>query len=204
MSRYRPVVLLAMTGLVMAGCSEDHSVTALPPGSSAPATTAAPTAAATTASPTPEPSTGTAKSPIRWLGPAATGPDLAVQEATRSYWSMVVRLAEKPDPDDPAIAALSVDPQRSELVTLFTGIQQQGVTQRGPVDGTVTRADVTGSTATARTCLDQTLTKVYDKAGRPRAGSAGTLTLFSVSLRQVEGAWKVAGVTGRDNACKTR
>lgn len=204
MPRPHPAVLLALTGLVLAGCSEEPSPTSLPPGPSAPATTAAPTATATTASPTAEPSTGTVKSPIRWIGPAATGPDLAVQEATRSYWSMVVRLAEKPDPEDPAIAALSVEPQRSELVTLFTGIQQQGVTQRGPVDGTVTGAAVTGSTATARTCLDQTLTKVYDKAGRPRAGSAGTLTLFTVSLRKVEGGWKVAGVTGRDNACKTR
>jgi hypothetical protein len=203
-SRRHPVVLIALASLALAGCSEEHSITTLPPGSSAPAASTAAAPTTTAAAPTAEPSTGTRKSPIRWLGPAATGPAAAVQEATRGYWSMVVRLAEKPDPDDPAIAALSVDPQRADLVTLFTGIRQQGLSQRGPVDGTATVASVTGAAAVVRTCLDQTLTKVYDKAGKPRAGSAGTLTLFTVSLREAEGAWQVAGVTGKDNACRTR
>jgi hypothetical protein len=65
----------------------------------------------------------------------------------------------------------------------------------------VTVDAVAAATATARTCLDQTLARVYDRTGKVRPGSTGTLTLFTVRLRRSEGAWKVAEVTGRDSAC---
>jgi hypothetical protein len=204
-SRRFPAVSLAAL-VVLAGCSGDPGPTALPPGPSAPATTATATPGAATTSPAPAaaPSTGTRRSPIRWLGPSASGPAAAVQAATRGYWSMVVRLAESPDPEDPELPRLAADPQLTSLVTLFTDVRQQGIAQRGPVDGTVTVTAVSGGGATARTCLDQTLTKVYDRAGRARPGSTGTVTLFTVSLRRSGGTWKVTGVTGRDNACTTR
>jgi hypothetical protein len=188
---------------LLAACSGDPAPTALTPGPSAPAPSAT-TAAPTTATPTPAPGTGTRRSPIRWLGPAASGPAAAVQEATRGYWSMVVRLAESPDPEDPELPRLAAEPQLTTLVTLFADTRRQGIVQRGPVDGTVTVAAVSGGGATARTCLDQTLTRVYDAAGRPRAGSAGTVTLFTVALRRTGGTWKVTGVRSRDNACTTR
>jgi hypothetical protein len=135
---------------------------------------------------------GTRQSPIRWLGPDGTGTAGPVQATTRSYWSMVVRLAEKPDPDDPQIARLAVDPQAGRLVTLLTNVKAEGVLQRGPIDGKVLVGEVGGSTAT--TCLDQTLTQVYDRAGRPRPGSRGTQSRFAVTLTRTGGAWKVSDV----------
>jgi hypothetical protein len=111
MSRFLPraVVLAALTAAAAAGCSSSgDEPTALPSGPGLTTTAAAPTTAApTSAALSPEPSVGTQRSPIRWLGPAEAGGKAAVQETTRSYWSMVVRLAEKPDPDDPQIAQLS-------------------------------------------------------------------------------------------------
>jgi hypothetical protein len=201
--RPRPAIVVLLTVAALAGCSSsDDQPTALPPGSGPEPTTAAPTTAeATTASPTPAPSVGTRRSPIRWLGPAAPGPKAAVQEATRSYWSMVVRLAEKPDPADPEIAALSLPPQRDQLITLYGNIKRQGISQRGPIDGSVSAVAVTGATATAATCLDQTLVRVYDKTGKARPGSSGSLMRFSVSLQRDAGAWKVTRVSGGDASC---
>jgi len=144
---------------------------------------------------------GTWRSPIRWLGPAEAGSKAAVAETTRSYWSMVVRLAEKPDPADPEIAQLSVDPQAGQLVTLFTDVKAQGLSQRGPIDGSVTVGSVGASTASATTCLDQTLTRLYDKAGTKRPGSNGTKSQFTVTLTNSGGTWKVSQVKSSGADC---
>ena len=203
MSRFLPraAVLAALTAVAAAACSSSgDGPTALPSGPGLRTTAAAPTTAApSSATPSPEPSLGTRSSPIRWLGPNQTGSKATVQEATRSYWSMVVRLAEKPDPDDPQIAQLAVEPQAGQLVTLFTNVKAQGVVQRGPIDGSVTVGPVETSTAAATTCLDQTLTRLYDRAGAPRPGSRGTKSEFSVTLTRTGGNWKVSKVvTGAD------
>ncbi|HEY6747353.1 MAG TPA: hypothetical protein VI357_16755 [Mycobacteriales bacterium] len=192
MSRYAALILF--TAAVLAACSSGDEPTALPPGPDVTTLTAATTAAPTTAAATPSPTTGTRRAPIRWTGPAATGAKAPVQEATRAYWSMVVRLAEKPDPADPAITALSVPPQRERLVSLYGNIRRQGLSQRGPIAGAVTVSAVSGTRATAATCLDQSLVRVYDRAGRARPGSSGSVQQFSVSLTRTGGAWKVAGV----------
>jgi hypothetical protein len=205
MSRFLPRTggLAVLTAVAVAGCSSaDDGPTALPSGPGLTATAAAPTTAApSSTTPSPEPSVGTRRSPIRWLGPDATGGAASVQETTRSYWSMVVRLAEKPNPDDPQIAQLTVDPQSGELVTLFTNVRAQGVVQRGPIDGSVTVGSVGASTATATTCLDQTLTRVYDRAGKPRPGSRGTQSRFAVTLTRTGGTWKVSDVKDSGADC---
>ncbi|HST67244.1 MAG TPA: hypothetical protein VLM05_18855 [Mycobacteriales bacterium] len=196
----RRAVLVLSTAGALAACSSCSSSSsdgpaALPPGPSLSSTAAAPTSAApTTAAPTPASTTGTTRAPIRWEGPAATGAKAPVQQATQAYWSMVVRLAERPDPADPAIAALSVPPQREQLVTLFGTIRKQGLSQRGPIAGAVTVSTVSGSAATAATCLDQSLVRVYDKAGKARPGSSGSVQIFAVSLERTGGAWKVSNV----------
>ena len=205
MSRFLPraVVLAALTAAAAAGCSSSgDEPTALPSGPGLTTTAAAPTTAApTSAALSPEPSVGTQRSPIRWLGPAEAGGKAAVQETTRSYWSMVVRLAEKPDPDDPQIAQLSVDPQAGQLVTLFTNVKAQGLSQRGPIDGSVTVGPVGAAAATATTCLDQTLTRLYDKAGTRQPGSNGTKSQFAVTLTMSDGAWKVSQVNSSGAGC---
>jgi hypothetical protein len=204
MSRFLPraVLLAVLTAVAAAACSSSGGEsTALPSGPGLSTTAAPTTAAPSSAVPSAEPSAGTRRSPIRWLGPAATGGEAAVQETTRSYWSMVVRLAEKPDPDDPQIAQLSVDPQEGQLVTLFTNVKAQGLSQRGPIDGAVAVGSVGASTATATTCLDQTLTRLYDRAGRKRPGSNGTQSQFAVTLTMSGGAWKVSRVNSSGAEC---
>ena len=192
MSRYAVLVLFTALGLAACSSSSDEP-TALPPGPSVP-TVAPTTAAPTTAAPTVTSTAGTQRAPIDWVDPAATGAKAPVQEATRAYWSMVVRLAEKPNPADPAIAALSVSPQRDQLVTLFGTTRKQGLSQRGPISGSVTVSVASATTATAATCLDQSLVRVYDKAGKRRPGSSGSVQKFAVALARTGGAWKVSKV----------
>jgi hypothetical protein len=202
-SRFLPrAVLLAALAAAAACSSSGGEPTALPSGPGLTSTAATSTIAApSSAAPSPRPSVGTRRSPVRWLGPDETGSKATVQQTTRSYWSMVVRLAEKPDPDDPEIARLSVDPQAGQLVTLFGNVKAQGLSQRGPIDGSVTVGSVGASTATATTCLDQTLTRLYDKAGNKRPGSDGTRSQFAVTLTSSGGAWKVSQVTSSSAEC---
>jgi hypothetical protein len=205
--RTRPAVaavtLLAV--LAVAGCGGDDGTTPLPSGpvpvtadASNPAGTSTATATATA---TAAPTTGTERSPVRWLDKAATGPAAPVQLAARRYWSAVIRLAERPDPDDPALTQLVLDPQRSVLVKVFTTNSEAGVVQRGPIRGTATVRTVRGTTADVATCLDQTLVKVYERSGRARPGSQGGVTPFLLELRRDGGAWKVFRASSQSGTC---
>jgi hypothetical protein len=193
---------LALGGLLLAACGGgDDGPTALPP-EPAPATSAAASspAATSTAAPTPTTTAGGARSPIRWFGPAATGRQAGVQAAAKAYWSMVVRLAEKPDPDDPQLDALSVPPQRDTLERVFGAYAADGISQRGVIDGTVSVQSVTGSSALVKTCLDQTFVKVYERSGRARPGT-GRIESFTLTMRNESGAWKVQRAVTASGSC---
>ena len=204
--RARPAPVRFVAGLALvvlaSACGGDDGPTALPSGAAAPSTSAAaPTATATsTAAPTPTATTGGARSPIRWFGPAETGGKAPVQAAAKAYWSMVVRLAEKPDPDDPQLDALTVPPQRDTLVRVFGTYATDGISQRGVIDGTVRVRSVTGSSAVVTTCLDQTVVKVYERSGRARPGT-GRIELFTLQLRNESGAWKVQRAVTAEGSC---
>jgi hypothetical protein len=204
--RTRPALAaVSLVAVLAAGCGGDDATGALPSGP-APGTAAA--TGTPTATPTPtatatggEPTAGTPTSPVTWLGPAATGPAAPVQLAARSYWSAVVRLAERPDPADPALARLVLEPQRAVLVRVFTANVGTGVAQRGPIRGTATVGTVRDSTADVTTCLDQSRVKVYERSGRARPGSQGGVTPFLLELRKDGGAWKVYRASSRSGTC---
>jgi hypothetical protein len=198
----RFAVLAAGLALLAACGGGSDGPTTLPAGPSAPTTsTAAPTATATSAAaPTPTGTAGSTRAPIRWFGPAAAGRQAPVQTAAKAYWSMVVRLAEKPDPDDPQLAALSVPPQRDTLERAFGTYATDGISQRGVIDGTVRVQSVTGSSAIVGTCLDQTFVKVYERSGRARPGT-GRIELFTLTLRNESGAWKVQKAVTASGSC---
>lgn len=187
--------------LLVAACGgADDGPTALPSAPPAPSTTAAPAAPTSSAAPTPTTTAGGARSPIRWFGPAEAGAKAPVQAAAKAYWSMVVRLAEKPDPDDPQLAALSVPPQRTNLERVFGSYATDGISQRGVIDGTVSVRSVTGSSAVVGTCLDQAFVKVYERSGRARPGT-GRIESFTLQLRNESGAWKVQRAVAASGSC---
>jgi hypothetical protein len=167
------------------------------PSAAAPSATPGPTSSV----PAPATTTGTTRSPVRWVDGSATGPAGEVQRAVRAYWSMVVRLAERPDPADPQLAALTIDPQQATLVRLFTSAKESGLSQRGPIFAVSGSPAVRGTSAQTTTCLDQTFVKVYESSGRPRPGSSGGPTAFDVRLRRDGGSWKVSSASTRSAPC---
>ena len=200
----RPALAAVTLLAAVSACDGEDGTAALPSGPASaptPATTSPATtpAAATTA---PAPTTGTRRSPVLWLDKAATGPAGPVQLAARRYWAAVVRLAERPDPADPALMQFVLDPQRSVLVKVFTTNAATGVVQRGPIRGTATVRTVRDSTADVITCLDQSLVKVYERSGRARPGSQGGVTPFLLELRKDRGVWKVYRASSRSETCQ--
>jgi hypothetical protein len=188
--------------LLLAGCG--HESPAALPDSPTPSASATGLASATASTP---PTTGgiagTPKSPIEWSVRGTGDPKRdAVLRAVQTYWSMVMRLTERPDPTDPQLAALAVDPQRSKLVALLTRIQQQGLSQRGPVRATASVLGLAGGRARARACLDDRFLRTYDRAGKVRPGSGGGLDLFVLDLGSVGGAWRVSNVDSPNATCK--
>jgi hypothetical protein len=147
-------------------------------------------------------STGGPRSPIVWLDRRSGDPRAdAVQRTVQAYWSMVVRLAERPDPADPALAVLTGEPQRGELVAVFSRTRQQGLSQRGPVWGTVTVSGVRGGQARATSCLDNRFVRVYGSNGKVRPGSGGRLDPFILELRGAGTEWKVSSVRSPSGHC---
>lgn len=201
--RSHTVLFALLSVLVATGCGGEDEPTALPSGPAVPTSATSSAVATPTVTPTAAPAatTGTPKSPVLWLDKAATGPAAPVQLAARRYWAAVVRLAERPDPADPALTELVLDPQRAALVKVFETNARTGLSQRGPIRGTATVGTVRGSTADVITCLDQTLVKVYEKSGRARPGSGGGATPFQLELRQDGGSWMVARASSRSGTC---
>lgn len=186
-----------VAALLLAACGHAGQ-TALPgASSSAPATGSVPPTVSTAPA-----STGPAKSSIAWSVRGTGDPRKdAVLRAVQTYWSMVMRLAERPDPADAQLAAVTIDPQRTKLVTLFTSTQQQGLSQRGSVRATATVLGLVGGRARARACLDDRFLLVFDRAGKRRPGSTGGLDLFVLDLRASGGNWKVSNVQSPTGTC---
>ena len=117
-------------------------------------------------------------------------------------WQLRKARLERDVPErEPAGRVLFPGELAGQLVTLFTNVKAQGVVQRGPIDGSVVVGQVGGETATATTCLDQTLTRLYDRAGTARPGSSGTRSQFAVTLTRVGGTWKVSNVKNLGADC---
>jgi hypothetical protein len=199
--RFRRTVLAACAGLALAGCAGPGSATS-PPASPSPGG-----AVSTRPSGGPAPATGgTAASPLHWVG-GSTGDAVkdAVQLAVQRYWSMFTRLAERPDPDDPAIAMLSADPQASRLVRIFRQEAQQHRSQVGPADGSVSAIAIlrapSGTEARADTCLDLRRVQVYEANGSPVPGGHGGLDIYILSLRLVGTAWRVTDTQSPTGTC---
>ena len=186
------VVAAAALLLPLAACSGSSGSSALPSGSTTTDTRTPAPATATAASPTSTglPTAGTTKSPIRWYV-KTTGNSkkdsalLAVQE----YWSMMIRLSEKPGSTDPEIGAITANPQRSRIERAFSGIKQ---VQRGPVVASLTPVSATGSKARVDACLDMTLVQRYSLSGLRLSGT-GYLgrEYFQVSVQIIGDSWKV-------------
>jgi hypothetical protein len=117
---------------------------------------------------------------------------------------MFTRLVEQPDPADPEIARLAVDPQMSRIVKVIDNVRQQELSQRGPVFGNVTKVDVSANRATVTTCLDLSKTVAYTSNGRPKPGSrGGAHDLYILTLNRIGSDWKISNQSSPDGSSCT-
>jgi hypothetical protein len=135
--------------------------------------------------------TGTGSSPVAWqvrrTGDRAKDAAIAAFEV---YFGTTVRLAEEPDPADPALPRVAVEPELGRLRRSLSVTSDAQVSQRGRVL-IVARVDgLRGNQAVVLGCANWAAQRRYDGAGRPAAWRAG-LTAMSALLRRDGGQWRV-------------
>ena len=196
-SRRRSATAVAVSlAWLLAACSGSSPAEGLP--SNAPATSALRTS--TAPAPTPSsapvalPTGGTTKNPIRWYGSTTTGNPTkdAVILATKQYWSMFNTVSESLNTHDPAIENLTVEPQRSRVISTVEVWKKDAKKQGGLTRGAIRSVSVVATSATVDTCLDLNYVAVYEK-GRPinPLGTNG-VHLVRLTLKLAGSLWKVA------------
>ena len=119
-----------------------------------------------------------------------------VEQAFRAFNTMVDRLEQAPDPDDPEIARVTTGVTRTNFERSLAKRKTDGVIVKiGPqARQTVRSTTVSGNTATMSVCfVDQSGT--FDAAtGAPRSPMQITANPSSVLLVREDGVWKVSRV----------
>ncbi len=157
---------------------------------SAPTPSASATAAAQQMS-----TTGTARSPIAWRTERTGDPQRdAALAAYQAYYALTVRLSETPDPGDPLIDELTLEPQRTRLRDAVEASRQSGYSRRGPVIADATVRTLTGSRATVQACADTYGQRTFGRGGRELPGSRGRPTGYVVTMQNDAGTWRVVQV----------
>lgn len=138
---------------------------------------------------------GTPDSPVTWRVRRTGGPARdAVLAAFQVYLGTTVRLSEAPDPDDPAMIQIAVDPQLTSLRSAVSRAEQAQRSMRGPVRASASLRSLRGREADVLACIDLTGQRRYGADGAPVPGVRGTRMAKLVRLRSDDGQWKVYGV----------
>jgi hypothetical protein len=133
---------------------------------------------------------GTATSPVSWQV-RSTG-DRAVDDvvlAYRRYLGTTVRLAENPDPNDPALPHIATGARLDALQRFLIAAHNTGSTTRGPVTASARVLETAPTEVTLRACTDYTRQRTTTSTARPlTAGKVAS----TVILRREASAWRVA------------
>ena len=139
-------------------------------------------------------SVGTASSPVMWLtaasGARAGGGALAGYEA---YLGVTIRLGERPDPDDPALAQVAVEPQLGRLRSALATELATGQSRRGRVLAWTSAEQVRPAQVVVLACSDLRDQRLYTAEG-VQAPVTTTVTSTWALLTRSDGRWKVSQV----------
>jgi hypothetical protein len=136
---------------------------------------------------------GTEASPVTWrIRP--TG-DRAVDDVLRAYQRYLgtaVRLAEDPDPEDPALGQVATGARLAEMERFLITAGDRGAASRGPVTASATDVRTGPTAVTLHGCTDYTRQRTVTSAG---AKVVGAKVAATVLLRREDGTWRVASST---------
>ena len=188
--------LMAVTVVVVGGCSSGDV------DASASAVDHAP--ASTSEMPTSAPTSTSTAIPSTTITPAPA--DEGVLAAVDEFWDLYLELGAHTGEFDPAQtrARLEERTARQELVQLFNLFQSNalsGYVIRGGIESILTAVELTETTATVRDCYDDT-TGLYRIENEERLDTDDPnrhLVLFQLEL--IDGTWKVVAVTSEGEGC---
>jgi hypothetical protein len=125
-----------------------------------------------------------------------SNPNADVEAAYVAYRSMVRRLLQAPDPDDPEIARRASGAALDRLQAVLEDLVATGdVARYGPTSSqTILTIDVTGDGATVRACLVDESGRYDATTGEPvEPMKVGTI-IDTASLQRIDGVWRVSGL----------
>jgi hypothetical protein len=178
------VVLAAGFLLVAPGTrSVDASFHAIGEGS--------PTPSASPAGPLDLSPTGTASSPVVWqVNPIGDRARAAALAGYRDYVGTAVRLGEEPDPADPALSEVALDPELGRSRRALSVSSDAQVSRRGRVVVMAWVLSLRGSQAVVIGCVNSTAQQWFDGPQRRTAWRGGVaVTAARMVLRA--GRWRV-------------
>ena len=144
---------------------------------------------------------GTGSSPVTWrVRPTGDRAVDGVVQAYRRYLGTTVRVAEEPDPQDPALPLVAGGERLAELRRFLVAAVDSGSSSRGPVTATATVLETGPAAVALLACTDYSAQRTTVLAGRPLVGGKVAAT---VGLRRSEGAWRVvSSVRGAVPRCR--
>ncbi len=112
--------------------------------------------------------------------------------AYRAYFATTVRLAERPNPADPALDLVTVDPQRAQLRASVQAWARQRISRRGPLVAAAAIRALAGIDATVLGCVLRSGQRLYLASGAPAGGAGPGPAATIAQLRWDSGRWRVA------------
>ena len=128
-------------------------------------------------------------------------PEAEIEAAIATYYAMVDRVVQAPDPDDPEIAQRAMGTNRETVESGFAQLAALGQYGRpGPNRSTtVLRATVSGDQANADVCeVDDG--RLINSASGDVIDDDVVTRLVVISLERVDGAWLVSRVDPTDSS----
>lgn len=134
---------------------------------------------------------GTASSPVVWqLHPTGNRAKDAAIAGYRNYFGTAVRLGEDPDPADPALAEVALDPELGRLRRALSVSSDAQLSRRGRVSVVAWLLSLQGSQAVVVGCANSSAQQMYDGA-QQRTAWRGGVVVTAARLVLQGGSWRV-------------
>jgi hypothetical protein len=140
------------------------------------------------ADPTPR---GTLTSPVLWRVQSTRdrAKDAAIA-GYKDYMGTAVRLGETPDPADPALPQVALDPELSRFRQALSVSSDAQTSRRGRVTVNARLLSLNGTQAIVVGCADSSAQQLFD-GSRRRTAWRGGIVVTAAELRWQAGRWRV-------------
>jgi hypothetical protein len=128
--------------------------------------------------------------------PTTRSAESEIEDAYLAYWEMAERLAERPDPDSPAISDRATGAVEGELTDSLTTLRAEGqvVVAGERYRHQILSIDLAGNAATVADCSVDDAARIDEATGRTIEERVVTVE-YRATLVSEEHTWKVSDIT---------